>query len=234
MHIRFITVIVSIYGKDISYTYLAHVIVTSKANKIVPIGTEIITDGRTMYLAIPPLILKSDFSIETPEPNTFKSFVNVLRTSVESRYISTDNNIFIKSIEQKPIISSNPNVTSLIRTKPPHQSVYRALIDINDQVTKPQISANVVYFIATEDDFFIRKVSDDLVLRYENTTMIFNGSTGTYTYNLITGDIKSSTHVIDYLKDVMRNNFPNKKIDNIHVVVMGFEINANYGSIIYN
>jgi hypothetical protein len=243
-----------LYGYSIYFKYFAWVRENELVNIFTPIGKEIeyVIDGHTflMYEAIPIMVYHSNHNIEVMEEQKLDLILNAFfdRLVTMGKKLYRDDGVRILYINQTPIFSSDERIVTLIRDKPPKQSVYRALIDISDQLFdhNPRADVKLVFYLegkykqnipGRRPPFFMQYLTSFMQFKYdEHNLYFFNKDIGAFKYDIKTGMITSV--LTKGTKQLLINKFlfnytPDVTSD-LKMQVMAMEINVNYRSIIYN
>lgn len=201
------------------------------------------------YTPLSIIIWHSDHNIEIFEESKFVTLLKYLLDRCHELHIKTyqAKGIQILYINQKPLINTDPRVTTLENGVSPKQNRLRALIDITDQIadSNPIADVNIVFYttgtyqvdnIAKPKPYYIDSILSTMQFNYDGTHVyVYSEDIGYFKYHIRTGHI---THILsDKLKQVLhysfKNNYPDAN-DEIKINVLAIEINVNYRSIIFN
>ena len=276
MHIRQITISLILYGQPMTISFLARVRKNQLVNVFYPIGREIkytigdetyethlksnyISNDATsnvikrersiFYTPLSIIIWHTNHNIEIFEEQKFVVLLKYLLDRCYELGIKTyqSKGIQILQIDQKPLINTDPRITTLENGIPPKQSRLRALIDITDQISdsNPRADINIVFYtkgtyqtdnLGKPKPYYIDSIFAPMQFNYDgNYVNIYNEDIGYFKYHIHTGKI---THILSYkLKQILhysfKNNYPDAN-DTITIDILAIEINVNYRSIIFN
>lgn len=201
------------------------------------------------YTPLSIIIWHSNHNIEIFEEPKFVVLLKHLLDRCHQLRIKTyqAKGIQILYVDQKPIINTDPRITTLENSRVPKQNRLRALIDITDQISdsNPHADINIVFYttgtyqvdnLGKPKPFYIDSIMALMQFKYDGTHItIYSEDIGYFIYHTRSGNIY---HILsDKLKQVLnysfKHNYPDAN-EGIKINVLAIEINVNYRSIIFN
>lgn len=254
MKIRKVTIGLQLYSIPVTYTFLAYV-QSNKTNTnvvAIPIGKQIIyaimSQSYIAYTDLPIMIYRQYQWVDVKEKEKFLDVLKIIISRLNELKITTykSSGVQLQYIYWEPLLTSDGRVTTLVAGVTPSQPIFRALIDVVDQLYDHNPKANItltfyvvdsqtLYLPELERKFYINQIVTRMEFTYDGKYLyFFNTEVGKFKYAIVTGEVHFTLtkQFQTYLLDLFKKNYTDLSPD-IIISIMAIQANVNYDTILY-